>query len=594
MYRDLSVTETLSFAAVLGIATHYAFRSYEPRDPLTALKSLTLVPILGLLISRNPLQWSLALFCQFLIVYVTVMTVSIFAYRLSPFHPLAAYPGPVLYKISKIPGMWDSWTGRQHHVMRAMHDKYGSCVRTGPNEVSLIEQEAVPAVFGASGLPKGQYYLARKDPNAPGNLIVLSGEQHANRRRLWNRGMGSESLQDYDLIIQKRGEQLVERLEGLCGSVIDMSAWFAYYTFDFMGDMCFGGGYEMLRDSADVNDRWGVLERFITVAGIISQVPWASQTIQKIPLLKKDLVKMRSYAIQVASKRYESGSRSRDLWYHLSDEPSLEKTKPAFRDVIADGALAIVAGTDTTSSSMTTLLFFLCRYRECFEKVRREIDLVFPEGADTMDTRKHPELVYLTACMNESLRLCPPVPTGGPRQVPDNEGRIICGRYFPPRTQIYIPAYSLQHSARYFEKPEEFIPERWIAYHDSDRDPLLQTSALTPSQSYSPQPTGNQPHTPSYSTSYTPYEPTLPPQGYVIKDPLAYIPFSYGPANCVGKNLAKREILTIIATLMQRFDFEFAAEGEGWMDQWLHDLPDHFITTKIPLWMRLKIREGRS
>ena len=73
-------------------------------------------------------------------------------------------------------------------------------------------------------------YLARKDPNAPGNLIVLTGEDHANRRRLWNRGMGSDALKEYDLIIQKRGEQLVEKLTERSGQALDMSAWFGYFT----------------------------------------------------------------------------------------------------------------------------------------------------------------------------------------------------------------------------------------------------------------------------------------------------------------------------------------------------------------------------
>lgn len=118
--------------------------------------------------------------------------------------------------------------------------------------MSIIEEEAVPLVFGASGLQKGQCactsltrsskytdalllfsledYLARKDPNAPGNLIVLTGESHANRRRLWNRGMGSEAMKDYDLIIHRRAEQLVDKLEGLTGRVVDLAAWFGYYA----------------------------------------------------------------------------------------------------------------------------------------------------------------------------------------------------------------------------------------------------------------------------------------------------------------------------------------------------------------------------
>ncbi|KAJ7895864.1 hypothetical protein B0H13DRAFT_1624186, partial [Mycena leptocephala] len=49
-------------------------------------------------------------------------------------------------------------------------------------------------------------YEARKGPSAPLNLVVLQGDPHANRRRLWNRGMSTESLKEYEGIIAR--EQL--------------------------------------------------------------------------------------------------------------------------------------------------------------------------------------------------------------------------------------------------------------------------------------------------------------------------------------------------------------------------------------------------
>lgn len=143
----------------------------------------------------------------------------------------------------------------------------------GPNDLSIVDTDAIPAVLGAGGLVKGRckssqgslllflesdgnfiVYDVRKDPTAPSNLVAMSGDAHANRRRLWNRGMSSDSLKDYEEIIVKRATQLVERLEGLAGPV-DLMSWINYFTyicsriffmsahgvlrfrFDFMGDM---------------------------------------------------------------------------------------------------------------------------------------------------------------------------------------------------------------------------------------------------------------------------------------------------------------------------------------------------------------------
>lgn len=63
------------------------------------------------------------------------------------------------------------------------------------------------------------------------------------------------------------------------------------------------------------------------------------------------------------------------------------------------GALAILAGADTTASALASLFYFLLCNPDCYARVQRELDSVYPGGADPMDTSKHPELIYLTACL---------------------------------------------------------------------------------------------------------------------------------------------------------------------------------------------------
>ena len=63
--------------------------------------------------------------------YVIALFASVAIYRLSPFHPLAGYPGPALAKVTKLWGAWNTWKGDQHHVWLRLHRKYGPFVRTG-------------------------------------------------------------------------------------------------------------------------------------------------------------------------------------------------------------------------------------------------------------------------------------------------------------------------------------------------------------------------------------------------------------------------------------------------------------------------------
>jgi hypothetical protein len=54
-------------------------------------------------------------------------------YRLSQFHPLAKYPGPLLAKTSKWWAAYLSGTGDQHRCLKRLHDRYGDVVRIGWN-----------------------------------------------------------------------------------------------------------------------------------------------------------------------------------------------------------------------------------------------------------------------------------------------------------------------------------------------------------------------------------------------------------------------------------------------------------------------------
>lgn len=52
---------------------------------------------------------------------------------------------------------------------------------------------------------------------------------HMERRKLWNRGFNSAALKDYEIIVIRRGKQLIEALEARKGAV-DISTWLGYFT----------------------------------------------------------------------------------------------------------------------------------------------------------------------------------------------------------------------------------------------------------------------------------------------------------------------------------------------------------------------------
>jgi len=94
------------------------------------------------------------------------------------------------------------------------------------------------------------------------------------------------------------------------------------------------------------------------------------------------------------------------------------------------------------------------------------------------------------------------------------------------KTTISVNQYAAYHSPLNFRDPEKFVPERWL------------------------------PH----SAEYAPY---------TEDKRAAFHPFSAGPRNCLGKNLAYHEMRIILARLIWGFDIEMVerTKGEDWLEQ---------------------------
>lgn len=90
----------------------------------------------------------------------------------------------------------------------------------------------------------------------------------------------------------------------------------------------------------------------------------------------------------------------------------------------------IAAGSDTTSLTLTAVLFYLYRNPACLEKLRKEISDAGLDSTAQSSFRDLQNMPYLQAAIKEALRMHPG--TGFPlwRQVPQG-GLTICGQFFP-------------------------------------------------------------------------------------------------------------------------------------------------------------------
>jgi hypothetical protein len=123
---------------------------HEPRSLRGFAALLFLLPVA---ISLASLPESLlsfaATFSRTLPVYWASLAASVSTYRLSPFHPLAQYPGPFLARVSRLWALRVVLGGKQCLVSHRLFERYGDIVRTGPNHLIIRDAAAIPIILGS-------------------------------------------------------------------------------------------------------------------------------------------------------------------------------------------------------------------------------------------------------------------------------------------------------------------------------------------------------------------------------------------------------------------------------------------------------------
>jgi cytochrome P450 len=151
----------------------------------------------------------------------------------------------------------------------------------------------------------------------------------------------------------------------------------------------------------------------------------------------------------ISERRAEPGDRDDVLAMLLGARH--EDGSPMSRQEIRDELLTLlVAGHETTASSLAWTFECLLHYPRVLDRLRAELD--DPEGR------------YLTATIREALRRRPVLPNAEPRLV--KRPIEIGGRVYPPGVCLVISAYLVHHDPEIYPDPYEFRPERFL-----ERDP---------------------------------------------------------------------------------------------------------------------------
>jgi cytochrome P450 len=435
-------------------------------------------------------------------------------------HPLRSFPGPRLAAVTEWWRTLQVIKGRFPQKVRQLHERHGPVVRIGVNELSFIDSQAWKDIAGHHGA-----YEMEKDPKfyrifggrgAP-QIINADRALHSMLRRQMSHGFSDRSMRAQEPIIGSYVDLLVQRLgEHSEGGTkpVDMRAWLNFATFDIIGNLGFGSDFGCLEksyyhpwvDAIANNIKEGAIMRLM-----VQMLPkWLLYAIAQSGLLK-GRTKALGWSKDKIAERLNMGERD-DLVEGLIKKKDVLSTE----ELEANAFVLVFAGSETTATVLSGFFFLIGSHPEVLAKLTKEVRSSF-NNEEEITLTSVGQLEYMLACLDEALRMYPPVPIGMPRVVPKG-GFRIAGHMVPEDTSVAVWQLAAHYSERNFTEPEKFHPERWLSDEKFASDDLA-----------------------------------------------ARQPFSVGPRNCIGRNLAYAEMRLIVARILYRYDVELSPGSEDWI-----------------------------
>ncbi|KAI5776266.1 cytochrome P450 [Geopyxis carbonaria] len=514
--------------------TSWAWAHVPPTPPLTLLRNSALLALLAL--------------------------VTVAFYRLY-LHPLASHPGPLLSRLSSLPSVYHAYHGTRHLSLYAAHTTYGPIVRYAPNSLSFNSATALHTIYGhahAAAFQKSAFYAAF--PAVPGvwnTHNAIPKPLHARKRRVLSAAFSTRALSAMAPLVAGHVDTLLYVLDAAGGGVVDAGAKMSALTFDVMGHLCFGAPFALLTERTHAYlppliDRAAHLHSIAGSHALLTR--WKLLPRLLFPRLAADRWRFITHSRECASARMAEPADARPDFFHHLLEATDPETGVGFTtaELWGEANVLMIAGSDTTGTAAAAAVWYLARHPEALARLRAEVRAAFGSEDEICAEAGGARLGacrWLRACIDEALRLAPPVPGLLPREVIAPAGVEIDGVHVPAGTVVGVPIWALHRNPTYYNNPESYRPQRWT---DAETD-----------------------------------------GGDGDKGLDAFTPFSIGARGCIGKGVAYLELRMVLARCAWRWGVWEPVGGQGgqgegeWGEEGrMFAVRDHFTASKGPVMVR--------
>lgn len=343
-------------------------------------------------------------------------------------------------------------------------------------------------------------------------LTIVPGLKWKNIRSTLTPTFSASKIKQMMPFINESIDTLLQKADRISktGEIVDFHSWLQGLTMDVILSTAFGVKAETQTVENDPitehAKRALAPKQFV---GILLLFPFASRLLKYFPdALNLDRIgKVASDIIAERTKlNGHSKSHRKDMLQLMLDakeESGGEKID--IEDIQAQTLVFLLAGYETSSTTLGFVCYRLAVDTHVQDKLRDEIDRMWPDDDEPPSYDVLHKMDYLDMVINEALRMYPP---GFILQRDCNEGCTVKGVDIPNGMPIMIPVYAIHHDPEIWPDPEKFDPERFTEAEKAKRHP------------------------------YT------------------FIPFGYGPRNCVGMRFALMEVKLTLVKLLKKYKLE--------------------------------------
>ena len=377
------------------------------------------------------------------------------------------------------------------------------------------------------GFTRGHWYAGMQFDPRINNLVSERNEKrHTSLRAKMMPGYTGREVPMLETKIDNRILDLVALIKSYIArnKPFDFAEKAQYFTMDTLTDLAFGYPFGFLTKDEDLYDYNKSSTAFFPIMELATNVPivWkiiSSRAMQAFagpkPEDRKGLGAIIGVAQKIVAERFNAteavDKQNRDA--DMLD--AFVKHGLSQLEVESESILQILAGSDSTATSIRMCLLLLLTNPVPYGKLRAEIDAAVADGNASFPVITYAEtqhLTYLQAVIKEGLRLWFPL-NGLVTMDSPAEGITINNVYIPGNTQVCLSKYAMLRRPDIFgEDAEMFRPERWL---DQDASNAGKLSEM---------------------------ERTMD------------LYFGVGRYMCLGKGIAMMELNKVLVELLRRFD----------------------------------------